>query len=44
MGSIFTYSLHNYKGRFSVLMMAAADANYNFIYAIVGTQGRVSDV
>lgn len=24
-------------------MMAAVDANYKFIYAIVGTQGRVSD-
>nr|XP_055051363.1 uncharacterized protein LOC129437215 [Misgurnus anguillicaudatus] len=34
---------HNYKGRFSVLMMAVVDANYKFIYASVGTQGRVSD-
>lgn len=34
---------HNYKGRFSVLMMAAVDANYKFIYISVGTQGRVSD-
>ncbi|XP_073765400.1 uncharacterized protein [Danio rerio] len=38
-GSLF----HNYKGRFSVLMMAAVDANYKFVYASVGTQGRVSD-
>lgn len=51
MESIFTYSLqkksgslyHNYKGRFSVLMMAVVDANNKFIYASVGTQGRVSD-
>ncbi|XP_058623365.1 uncharacterized protein LOC131534485 [Onychostoma macrolepis] len=34
---------HNYKGRFSVLMMAVVDANNKFIYASVGTQGRVSD-
>lgn len=34
---------HNYKGIFSVLMMAAVDANYKFIYISVGTQGRVSD-
>lgn len=34
---------HNYKSRFSVLMMAAVDANYKFIYVSVGTQGRVSD-
>ncbi|XP_048062134.1 protein ALP1-like [Megalobrama amblycephala] len=34
---------HNYKGRFSVTIMAAVDANSKFIYASVGTQGRVSD-
>lgn len=34
---------YNYKSRFSVLMMAAVDANYKFIYANVGAQGRVSD-
>lgn len=34
---------HNYKSRFSVLMMAVVDANYKFIYISVGTQGRVSD-
>ncbi|KAA0722998.1 hypothetical protein E1301_Tti019038 [Triplophysa tibetana] len=34
---------HNYKSRFSVLMMAVVDANYKFLYISVGTQGRVSD-
>lgn len=34
---------HNYKSSFSVIMMAAVDANYKFIYASVGTQGRFSD-
>uniref|UniRef100_UPI003AAFE7A5 uncharacterized protein n=1 Tax=Centroberyx gerrardi TaxID=166262 RepID=UPI003AAFE7A5 len=34
---------HNYKSRFSVVLMAVVDANYKFIYANVGTQGRVSD-
>ncbi|KAK7133540.1 hypothetical protein R3I94_015428 [Phoxinus phoxinus] len=34
---------HNYKGRFSVTIMAAVDANYKFIYASVGTQASVSD-
>nr|XP_055028980.1 uncharacterized protein LOC129418084 [Misgurnus anguillicaudatus] len=33
----------NYKCRFSVLMMAAVDANCNFIYVNVSTQGRASD-
>ena len=33
----------NYKSRFSVLMMAAVDAHYKFIYVSVGAQGRVSD-
>lgn len=34
---------HNYKSRFSVVLMAVVDANYKFIYANVGAQGRVSD-
>ncbi len=34
---------HNYKSRFSVVLMAVADANYKFIYANVGIQGRLSD-
>ncbi|XDV13001.1 hypothetical protein PO909_001525 [Leuciscus waleckii] len=38
-GSIF----RNYKGRFSVLMMALVDANYQFLYVSVGAQGRASD-
>ncbi|XP_062412373.1 uncharacterized protein LOC134102312 [Sardina pilchardus] len=34
-GSLF----YNYKGRFSVVLMAVVDANYKFVYASVGTQG-----
>ncbi|KAG1934126.1 protein ALP1-like [Pimephales promelas] len=34
---------HNYKSRFSVVLMAVVDADYRFIYANVGVQGRVSD-
>ncbi|KTG00881.1 hypothetical protein cypCar_00032609 [Cyprinus carpio] len=34
---------HNNKGRFSVTIMAAVDANYKFIYTSVGTRDKVSD-
>ncbi|XP_026089741.1 protein ALP1-like [Carassius auratus] len=34
---------NNNKGRFSVTVMAAVDANYKFIYASVQTQDKVSD-
>ncbi|XP_050058028.1 uncharacterized protein LOC126550459 [Aphis gossypii] len=33
----------NYKGTFSVVLLAAVDAHYCFIYASVGCQGRISD-
>lgn len=38
-GSLF----YNYKSRFSIILIAVVDANYQFIYASAGTQGRVSD-
>ncbi|XP_046661985.1 protein ALP1-like [Homalodisca vitripennis] len=33
----------NYKGFFSIVLFAVVDAHYNFIYASVGCQGRISD-
>lgn len=33
----------NNKGFFSIVLFAVVDANYNFIYANVGCQGRISD-
>ncbi|XP_063761709.1 uncharacterized protein LOC134879242 [Eleginops maclovinus] len=38
-GSLF----YNYKSQFSIILMAVVDANYKFVYASAGTQGRVSD-
>lgn len=34
---------YNYKHFFSIVLFAIVDANYNFIYADVGCQGRISD-
>lgn len=34
---------YNYKNTFSVVLVAVVDANYNFIYANVGCQGRILD-
>lgn len=33
----------NYKNFFSIVLFAVVDGNYNFIYANVGCQGRISD-
>lgn len=33
----------NYKSQFSIVLMVAVDADYNFMFADVGCQGRISD-
>lgn len=33
----------NYKSFFSIVLFALVDANYNFLFADVGCQGRISD-
>ena len=34
---------YNYKHTFSIVLMALVDADYKFIYADIGANGRVSD-
>jgi hypothetical protein len=33
----------NYKSFFSIVLFAIVDADYNFLFADVGSQGRISD-
>jgi hypothetical protein len=33
----------NYKATFSIVLFALVDADYNFLFADVGCQGRISD-
>lgn len=34
---------YNYKKSFSIVLLALVDSNYNFIFAEIGSQGRISD-
>lgn len=34
---------YNYKGRFSVILLALVDAQYRFTFVDIGCQGRISD-
>lgn len=34
---------YNYKRSFSIVLFALVDGNYNFIFAEIGSQGRISD-
>ncbi|XP_066978943.1 uncharacterized protein [Macrobrachium rosenbergii] len=34
---------HDYKGHFSMIMMALVDASYKFLYVNIGANGRASD-
>jgi len=33
----------NYKSTFCIVLMALVDADYNFLYADIGCEGRISD-
>lgn len=36
-------NFYNYKGWFSIVLLALVDYNYKFIYVGIGCQGRISD-
>ena len=38
-----TSEFYNYKGFYSIVLLALVDYDYKFIYADIGCQGRISD-
>lgn len=41
--SSYGSEFHNYKYFFGIVLFALIDAEYNFLYANIGCQGRISD-
>lgn len=37
------FQFYNYKGFYSIVLMAIVNSNYEFIYVDVGKNGRISD-
>lgn len=34
---------YNYKRSFGIVLLALVDSDYRFIFAVIGTKGRISD-